>query len=66
MYLELFYVDNILQFCFDVYFVREMYEFKFEEDLYVKLIFVYCLFEIRIKWIRLFKDFIIIDVKKND
>lgn len=66
MYLELFYVDNIFQFCFDVYFVREMYEFKFEEDLYVKLIFVYRSFEIRIKWIRLFKDFIIIDVKKND
>nr|XP_034339397.1 piezo-type mechanosensitive ion channel component 1 isoform X8 [Crassostrea gigas] len=65
-YLELPYVDNILQLCLDVYLVREMHEFKLEEDLYAKLIFVYRSSETRIKWTRLPKDLIITDAKKND
>lgn len=65
-YLELPYVDNILQLCLDVYLVREMHEFRLEEDLYAKLIFVYRSSETRIKWTRLPKDLIITDAKKND
>ncbi|XP_078337037.1 piezo-type mechanosensitive ion channel component 2-like isoform X2 [Crassostrea virginica] len=65
-YLELPYVDNILQLCLDVYLVREMHEFRLEEDLYAKLIFVYRSAETRIKWTRLPKDLIITDAKKRN
>ncbi|XP_056011934.1 piezo-type mechanosensitive ion channel component 1-like isoform X4 [Ostrea edulis] len=65
-YLELPHVDNILQLCLDVYLVREMHEFRLEEDLYAKLIFVYRSAETRIKWTRLPKDLIITDAKKKN
>ncbi|KAL5021686.1 hypothetical protein ScPMuIL_000841 [Solemya velum] len=50
---ELPYVDNVLQLCLDLYMVREMKEFRLEEDLYAKLIFVYRSAETRIKWTRI-------------
>ncbi|XP_061162541.1 piezo-type mechanosensitive ion channel component 2-like [Saccostrea echinata] len=65
-YLELPYVDNMLQLCLDVYLVREMHEFRLEEDLYAKLIFVYRSSETRVKYTRLPKELIITDAKKND
>ncbi|XP_060599283.1 piezo-type mechanosensitive ion channel component 2-like isoform X3 [Ruditapes philippinarum] len=50
---ELPNVDNIMRLCLDLYLVREMQEFRLEEDLYAKLIFVYRSAETRIKWTRL-------------
>lgn len=53
MYNELPYVDHILRICLDLYLVREMQEFRLEEDLYAKLIFVYRSAETRIKVTRM-------------
>lgn len=50
---ELPNVDHIIRLCLDLYLVREMREFRLEEDLYAKLIFVYRSAETRVKWTRL-------------
>ena len=61
---ELPHVDNILRLCLDIYLVREMQEFRLEEDLYAKLIFVYRSAETRVKWTRL-TTAQILEAKKN-
>lgn len=61
---ELPNVDNALRLCLDLYLVREMQEFRLEEDLYAKLIFIYRSAETRVKWTRL-KRSQIIEMKKN-
>lgn len=61
---ELPHVDNILRLCLDLYLVREMQEFRLEEDLYAKLIFVYRSAETRIKVTRM-PMAEIIETKKN-
>ncbi|CAC5396646.1 PIEZO1_2 [Mytilus coruscus] len=65
-YNELPYIDNALQLCLDLYLVREMGEFRLEEDLYAKLIFFYRSAETRVKWTRLPNHLVITDAKKND
>lgn len=57
MYLDLPYVDRILKLCNDIYFVRESKEYRLEEDLYAKLIFLYRSPETLIKWTRYREDF---------
>ena len=61
---ELPRVDNILRLCLDIYLVREMQEYRLEEDLYAKLIFVYRSAETRVKWTRL-RMSQILEAKKN-
>lgn len=56
MYQELPYVDRILKLCNDIYFVRESKEYRLEEDLYAKLIFLYRSPETLIKWTRYRED----------
>ncbi|KAJ8302542.1 hypothetical protein KUTeg_018938 [Tegillarca granosa] len=58
--------NNILKTCLDLYLVREMREFRLEEDLFAKVLFVYRSSETCIKWTRLPQDQIITDAKKND
>jgi hypothetical protein len=65
-YNELPYIDNVLQLCLDLYLVREMGEFRLEEDLYAKLIFFYRSAETRVKWTRMPPHLVITDAKKND
>ncbi|XP_060075477.1 piezo-type mechanosensitive ion channel component 1-like [Ylistrum balloti] len=65
-YRELPYVDNILQLCLDLYLVREMREYRLEEDLYAKLLFVYRSSETRITWTQLPRRLIVTQEKKND
>ncbi|BFZ13182.1 hypothetical protein BsWGS_16220 [Bradybaena similaris] len=52
MFRELPDVDGFLQLCLDIYLVREMKEFRMEEDLYAKLIFLYRSPETTIKFTR--------------
>lgn len=52
MFEEFLNVDRILKLCTDIFLVREIGELELEEDFYVKLIFLYRLLEIMIKWIR--------------
>lgn len=61
---ELPNVDNILRLCLDLYMVREMQEFRLEEDMYAKLIFLYRSAETRVKWTR-FRRSEIIEMKKK-
>ncbi|XP_071174524.1 piezo-type mechanosensitive ion channel component 2-like isoform X6 [Mytilus edulis] len=65
-YNELPYIDNALQLCLDLYLVREMGEFRLEEDLYAKLIFFYRSAETRVKWTRLPNHLVVTDCKKNN
>lgn len=41
MYEQLPNVDRIMNLCLDIYLVRENDEFKIEEELFAKLIFLY-------------------------
>lgn len=50
---DLPYVDRILQLCSDIYLVREQGDYKLEEDLFAKLIFLYRSPETMIRWTRL-------------
>lgn len=50
---DLPYVDRILQLCSDIYLAREQGDFKLEEDLYAKLIFLHRSSETMIRWTRL-------------
>lgn len=50
---DLPYVDRILQLCSDIYLVREQEDYRLEEDLYAKLIFLYRSPETMIRWTRL-------------
>uniref|UniRef100_K1S643 Piezo_RRas_bdg domain-containing protein n=1 Tax=Magallana gigas TaxID=29159 RepID=K1S643_MAGGI len=50
MYQELPCVDNILNLCLDIYMVRESQDYRMEEYLFSKLIFLYRSPETLIKW----------------
>lgn len=50
---DLPYVDRILQLCSDIYLAREQEDYRLEEDLYAKLIFLYRSPETLIRWTRL-------------
>ncbi|KAH8380162.1 hypothetical protein KR009_009292, partial [Drosophila setifemur] len=54
---DLPYVDRVLKLCNDIYLVRETQEYRLEEDLYGKLIFLYRSPETLIKWTRFKEDF---------
>lgn len=62
MYEELPYVDRILKLCNDIHFVRETKEYRLEEDLYAKLIFLYRSPETLIKWTRFREEFLDSDI----
>lgn len=53
MYQELPCVDNILNLCLDIYMVRESQDYRMEEYLFSKLIFLYRSPETLIKWTKL-------------
>ncbi|XP_037730492.1 piezo-type mechanosensitive ion channel component isoform X3 [Drosophila subpulchrella] len=57
MFEDLPYVDRVLRLCNDIYLVRETHEYRLEEDLYGKLIFLYRSPETLIKWTRFKEDF---------
>lgn len=50
MFEELPYVDRVLKLCLDIYLVRETKDYKLEEDLFAKLIFLYRSPETLIRW----------------
>ncbi|XP_043655124.1 piezo-type mechanosensitive ion channel component [Drosophila teissieri] len=56
MFEDLPYVDRVLKLCTDIYLVRETQEYRLEEDLYGKLIFLYRSPETLIKWTRFKED----------
>lgn len=53
MYDDLPYVDRLLQLCSDIYLAREHGDFRLEEYLFAKLIFVYRSPETLIRWTQL-------------
>ncbi|XP_034138402.1 piezo-type mechanosensitive ion channel component [Drosophila guanche] len=57
MFEDLPYVDRLLKLCNDIYLVRETQEYRLEEDLYGKLLFLYRSPETLIKWTRFKEDF---------
>ncbi|XP_033241797.1 piezo-type mechanosensitive ion channel component isoform X2 [Drosophila pseudoobscura] len=56
MFEDLPYVDRVLKLCNDIYLVRETQEYRLEEDLYGKLLFLYRSPETLIKWTRFKED----------
>ncbi len=50
MFEELPVVDKVLHLCLDIYMVRENRDYRMEEDLFAKLIFLYRSPDTLVKW----------------
>ena len=56
MFMELPYIDKILKLCLDIYLVRECCDFRLEEDLFAKLIFLYRSPETMVRWTKMKRE----------
>lgn len=56
MFMELPYIDKILKLCLDIYLVRECCDFRLEEDLFAKLLFLYRSPETMIRWTKMKRE----------
>ena len=56
MFLELPNMDRVINLCLDIYMARESHQWRLEEDLFAKLIFLYRSPATMIKWTKLKLD----------